>query len=76
MFALRSSRFNRKEDMKHTGKREPMKVIYKIGYNDDGSLISLQMDFHMDGTMHVFGILTLPILLFLCLLVQESNILM
>ena len=47
--AFVSSRYNRKEDMKQTGKREPMKLVYKIGYNDDGSIVSLQMDFHMDG---------------------------
>lgn len=35
--------------MTNGGKREPMKLVYKVGFNDDGSIEALQLDFHMDG---------------------------
>ncbi len=41
--------YTKDDDMKITGKRHPYKTWYKVGFDSDGKLDAIQLDFYSDG---------------------------
>lgn len=41
--------YTKDDDMKVTGKRHPYKTFYKAGFDNDGRLDAVQLDFYSDG---------------------------